>query len=58
MNYLSEISKISNQLPHDVLMDIDKRCSDWMASGGKESDQYIKQQLRYAKNVIARKERK
>jgi len=53
-NYLNEIAKISTQIPFEVLQDIDKRCTDWIASGGKESDPYIKQQLTYAKNVKER----
>lgn len=55
INYLDEISKLSYKLPYVVLQDIDKRCTDWMASGGKSTDPYIKQQLRFAENFIKRK---
>lgn len=58
MSHLSEIVKISSQLPFQVLQDIDKRCCDWMAAGGHENDPYIAQQLRYANNFINRKEAK
>lgn len=34
-----------------VLQDVDKRISDWKAAGGKDSDEYIQNQLRYLKRV-------
>ena len=36
----------------EVLKDINKRMTDWIASGGKEDDPYIKQQLRFAEHFI------
>ncbi len=42
---MREIAKISHQLPLVVLQDINKRITDWIASGGKEDDSYIEQQL-------------
>lgn len=55
MNYSSEIlhalENVPGHIAGKVLMDIDKRITDWMASGGKEGDPYIKQQLRYAQNI-------
>ena len=33
-------------------MDIEKRITDWLASGGKETDPYIKQQVEYAKRFV------
>ncbi|MFS0594213.1 DUF6877 family protein [Cytobacillus horneckiae] len=47
-----EINKIAHLLPLEVLNDIDKRIGDWLATGGKESDPYIEQQLRFAKKFI------
>ncbi|AYB38548.1 DUF6877 family protein [Brevibacillus laterosporus] len=47
MTYLEQITKIAGQLPLDVLLDINQRIGDWLASGGKEDDPYIKQQLRF-----------
>lgn len=54
-NPIKEIAKIAHQLPLVVLQDINKRITDWMASGGKDDDPYIEQQLRFAQNVIKRK---
>lgn len=51
-NYLQEINKIADQLPLAVLQDIDKRIGDWLASGGKGTDLYIEQQLRFARRFI------
>lgn len=41
-----------DELPTFVLQDIDNRIKDWLASGGSMEDNYIKQQYRYAENVI------
>lgn len=38
-------------IPSYVLQDVDKRISDWRSMGGKDSDPYIQQQLRYLKRV-------
>lgn len=38
-------------IPPCVLQDVDKRISDWRSMGGKDSDPYIQQQLRYLKRV-------
>ena len=35
-----------------ILEDVHRRIGDWLASGGKEDDPYIEQQLRYAKRFI------
>ena len=40
-------------LPLDVIQDIDKRITDWLASGGTLEDPYVKQQFRYAENYLA-----
>lgn len=38
-------------IPINVLQDVDKRIADWRATGGKDSDTYIQNQLRYLKRV-------
>lgn len=53
-SYIEQLTEISSQLPISVLLDIKSRIADWLASGGSESDEYIKQQLVYAKNVLKR----
>lgn len=49
---VEDIVKYSNYIPAAVLLDIDKRIADWLASGGKEDDPYIKQQFRYVENMV------
>ena len=47
-----KISEIYNfNLPIDVLEDINKRITDWIASGGEEKDQYIQRQIEYAEQI-------
>lgn len=49
------ISEAASYLPGDiaiiVLSDVDKRISDWRASGGQEDSSYMEQQARYVENV-------
>nr|WP_187354096.1 DUF6877 family protein [Brevibacillus laterosporus] len=52
MAYLEQINRIAGQLPLAVLEDIDKRIGDWLATGGKEDDPYIQQQLRFAERFL------
>lgn len=52
MNALEEFIKIADRVPMVILEDINRRIGDWLASGGKEDDPYIEQQLRYAKKFI------
>lgn len=52
MSALDEIGKMADKLPMPVLEDINKRIGDWLASGGKEDDPYVEQQLRYAIRFI------
>ena len=52
MNPIEKISAIAHKIPIVALEDINKRVTDWMASGGKETDPYIYQQLRYAENIM------
>jgi NAD-dependent SIR2 family protein deacetylase len=49
---LQEIIMISGQLPAEVLKDINQRIGDWLAMGGKETDEYIEQQLSFAKRFV------
>lgn len=51
MSPIEKLTAISHKLPISVLEDIYKRITDWLASGGKEEDPYIEQQLRYAQHV-------
>ncbi|SEO11871.1 DUF6877 family protein [Paenibacillus sp. OK076] len=51
-NPMAEINKITDQLPLPVLKDINQRIGDWLASGGKETDTYIEQQLRFARRFL------
>lgn len=46
---------VAANLPISVIEDINKRTTDWLASGGKITDDYIKQQFRYAERVANRK---
>lgn len=52
---IKETRKISEiydfKLPVDVLEDINRRITDWIASGGKEEDPYIQRQIEYAEQV-------
>ena len=50
INSISDLCKYD--IPFVVLKDIEKRITDWLASGGKEDDQYIKQQFRYAEKFV------
>lgn len=40
-----------DMIPINVLQDVDKRIADWRVAGGKDSDTYIQNQLRYLKRV-------
>ncbi len=48
---LYELHQIAYELPLNVLSDVKQRIGDWLASGGKETDPYIKQQVAYAQKV-------
>ena len=52
MNPIMEIVKITEHIPLVALQDIHQRIGDHLASGGKEDDPYIYQQLRYAKRFV------
>jgi hypothetical protein len=38
-------------IPISALQDVKSRISDWLASGGKETDLYIQRQIDYLKAV-------
>lgn len=38
-------------IPIPVMQDVKYRISDWLASGGKETDPYIQRQIEYLKAV-------
>lgn len=48
---LSILNMFASELPISVLSDVKQRIGDWLASGGKESDPYIWQQVSYAQKV-------
>ncbi|MED3076379.1 DUF6877 family protein [Bacillus wiedmannii] len=52
MSYLQQINEIASKLPLPVLQDINNRIRDWIVSGGNEDDEYIGQQLRFARNYL------
>ena len=62
MTYAERISKALDKLPNEISLkvgtDIDKRISDWLSSGGKETDGYIMQQVIYAESAAVVYERK
>ncbi|MGG3920998.1 DUF6877 family protein [Geobacillus thermodenitrificans] len=49
---MQRLNEIAHKLPLLVLQDIHKRIGDWLASGGREEDPYIEQQLRYAERFV------
>ncbi|EAC2203458.1 hypothetical protein B9500_10325 [Listeria monocytogenes] len=52
MTTLEELKEIAGKLPTVFLKDINVRLTDWFSTGGKEEDNYVKQQLRFAKNCL------
>lgn len=48
---LNAVSGLPRDVALKVLMDVNQRITDWRASGGKDDDDYINQQIRYAENV-------
>ncbi len=58
INHATEISKalsdVSNEVALIALTDINKRVSDWLASGSAPDAPYIQQQVNYAKRLSQR----
>lgn len=52
---LNDLLEVAHRLPPEVFDDIEKRITDWLASGGKETDPYIKRQLMYAELWLRRR---
>ncbi|MBV4450697.1 hypothetical protein KM792_13690 [Clostridium tyrobutyricum] len=53
INTMEDLDKNLNKLPIQAIRDIDKRIKDWMCCEGSSiDDPYIKQQFRYAENLI------
>ncbi|KMT62683.1 DUF6877 family protein [Paenilisteria newyorkensis] len=48
-DYLAELEEISDKVPPVVFADVNSRINDWMLSGGKATDNYVKQKVDYAK---------
>lgn len=57
MDHAAEIVRALEHVPNhialSVMIDIDKRISDWLASGGDANAPYIMQQVRYARRIGA-----
>lgn len=53
---IDDLSGNAHLLPINVLVDINHRITDWIASGGNIEDDYIIQQCKYAENIINRME--
>lgn len=53
---IDDLSRNAHLLPMNVLVDINHRITDWIASGGNIEDDYIIRQCKYAENIINRME--
>ena len=57
INTMEDLNRNLNKLPIQAIEDINKRITDWMSEDGNSiEDPYIKQQLRYAENLINMRE--
>jgi len=55
INSMAELHENLKHLPTAAVRDIERRITDWLASGGSLDDDYIKQQFRYAERLIDRR---
>lgn len=42
-------------VPTVVVLDVNSRIRDWLASGGEENDQYVINQCKYVEKIINKK---
>lgn len=53
INTMEDLNENLNKLPIQAIEDINKRITDWMSQEESSmGDSYIKQQFRYAENLI------
>lgn len=53
INSMEDLNKNIDKLPVEAIADINKRITDWMSEEGSSiDDPYIRQQFRYAENLI------
>lgn len=52
INNMSDLNSNLKYLHPDIVKDIDKRITDWLASGESIEDDYVKQQFRYVENIL------
>lgn len=53
-----QIVELASKMPVSVLVDVNQRISDYLASGGYPEGPYIEQQIRYMKNMEKALEKK
>ena len=54
MNPILELYAMGQQIPLEVLIDVDKRIGDWLLSGGEMDHPYVWQQVDYARKFVGR----
>ena len=54
MNPILELYAMGQQIPLEVLTDVDKRIGDWLLSGGDINHPYVWQQVDYARKFVGR----
>lgn len=48
---MEQIEELINEMPLSVVVDVEKRLTDWASMGGQPADPYVAQQLRYLQNI-------